>query len=91
MTDLERKRAEHEAYIASLETEIQALRSQSEKYGTTAKESQEALEFNNKAVANAIKSRSDINISQEEDSQDVVDRKKKNANKIGSFTKADML
>lgn len=91
MTERERKKAEHEAYIASLETEIQTLRGQSAQYGATALESQKALEFNNKAVANAIKSRSSVNLSQEEDAQAVVDKKKKNRNSIGSFSKADML
>lgn len=80
------------AEMEQLEKVLNDLKSQGNNYANIATQSQEVLRQNNEAVAGAIQSRSNINLSQEQDSQNAIDEKKKNRSRVGTgISKADML
>lgn len=86
------QKAVHEAEMGKISEIISRLKSKGQDYSNIANQSQQVLSQNNQAVADAIKSRSNINLQQEEDAQGALDRKKKNQSRVGTgISKADML
>lgn len=86
------QRAGHMAEMEQLEKVLNDLKSQGNNYANIANQSQEVLRQNNEAVASAIQTRNNVNLSQEGDSQGVIDEKKKNRSRVGTgISKADML
>lgn len=89
---LKEQREKHMVEMNRIQSIISDLKSKGQGYSNIATQSQEVLRQNNEAVAGAIQSRSNINLSQEQDSQNAIDEKKKNRSRVGTgISKADML